>query len=563
MDIMAHFSPDMTRWTGDAPRTLSSIPPDPSVVTDDPLAALGLNSAMGKGAKHKEQVYSVSRVNPLFNFTCVKTSKAAECCIYKPRKNLREKTPEIDYDSDFDNQDHKRSIREKSSSSGYEGSSNGGSSLEGPFNDGLRSVDESGAISDHNPTFVKSIRIAGRGLKPIKIVPSQLPNGSGVLTTIPEGIVDPVPQPIWPEAPDNLGLVPNPYTGDSLVDDALLFCSNFHHNPIEQQNMLDNYIDTSVKDLLLDILASINETLECKTGDPEELLKIINEKIKLKLDVLKSNTEEEMRRLCINMSNNRKLNQVLRALSHGSSSGHSSSSGRARTVSSNEEEIYNIPSGSSSSGFSDSPPGQRRTSTPLIPPQYGRKSSILSHHLYNDHDSSTISKGIRNALIYGTLSRYKMSLTNGKFYSGMSGKLEPDQVLKTVNKDSSFSCARNPMDCLKSFNCDKDEKGEVANRDERPSVWQLYYGKKAEGTKKIGEAKPSDVPVFPGGRPEADFTLDVPRSELLSKRLREDKKWRFRCRLLTSFLGLVFFLLSVMVVSLVLTRGKRMFGSMV
>ncbi|KAF7284521.1 hypothetical protein GWI33_022107 [Rhynchophorus ferrugineus] len=69
--------------------------------------------------------------------------------------------------------------------------------------------------------------------------------------------------------------------------------------------------------------------------------------------------------------------------------------------------------------------------------------------------------------------------------------------------------------------------------------------------------------VEPGGRPEADFTLDVPRSELLSKRLKEDKKWRFRCRLLTSFLGLVFFLLSVMAVSMILTRGKRMFGSMV
>ncbi|RZC42230.1 hypothetical protein BDFB_006287 [Asbolus verrucosus] len=66
----------------------------------------------------------------------------------------------------------------------------------------------------------------------------------------------------------------------------------------------------------------------------------------------------------------------------------------------------------------------------------------------------------------------------------------------------------------------------------------------------------------PGGRPEADFTLDVPRSELLSKRMKQDKKWRCRCRLLTSFLGLIFFLLSVMAVSLMLTRGKRMFGSM-
>lgn len=67
----------------------------------------------------------------------------------------------------------------------------------------------------------------------------------------------------------------------------------------------------------------------------------------------------------------------------------------------------------------------------------------------------------------------------------------------------------------------------------------------------------------PAGRPEADFTLDVPRSELLTRRMRAAKKWRFRCRIVTSFLGLVFFLLSLMAVSLMLTRGKRMFGSMV
>lgn len=67
----------------------------------------------------------------------------------------------------------------------------------------------------------------------------------------------------------------------------------------------------------------------------------------------------------------------------------------------------------------------------------------------------------------------------------------------------------------------------------------------------------------PVGRPEADFTLDVPRSEHLLKRMKNDKKWRCRCRLLTSFFGLIFFLLSVMAVSLILTRGKRMFGSMV
>lgn len=62
----------------------------------------------------------------------------------------------------------------------------------------------------------------------------------------------------------------------------------------------------------LDLLASINQTLEGKTGNPEDMLKVVNEKIKLKLDALKTNTEEEMKKLCINLSNNSKMNSVIR-----------------------------------------------------------------------------------------------------------------------------------------------------------------------------------------------------------------------------------------------------------
>lgn len=66
----------------------------------------------------------------------------------------------------------------------------------------------------------------------------------------------------------------------------------------------------------------------------------------------------------------------------------------------------------------------------------------------------------------------------------------------------------------------------------------------------------------PSSRPESDFTLDLPRAEQLRIKMDKEKKFRHRCRILTTFLSLVFFLLTVMVVSLILTRGKRMFGSM-
>ncbi|KAL9917295.1 uncharacterized protein ACN2A1_003127 [Glossina fuscipes fuscipes] len=103
----------------------------------------------------------------------------------------------------------------------------------------------------------------------------------------------------------------------------------------------------------------------------------------------------------------------------------------------------------------------------------------------------------------------------------------------------------------------------------KPSIWELYYGTnrlqqsllgKRNGTMITNAQNPS---CYPSSRPESDFTLDLPRAEQLRIKMEKEKKFRQRCRLITTFLSLIFFLLTVMVVSLVLTRGKRMFGSMI
>lgn len=51
----------MTRWAADPPRKPPPDPPAHKAVTDDPLAALGLNTSRGKGGRNKAQVYAVSR----------------------------------------------------------------------------------------------------------------------------------------------------------------------------------------------------------------------------------------------------------------------------------------------------------------------------------------------------------------------------------------------------------------------------------------------------------------------------------------------------------------------
>ncbi|XP_058828613.1 uncharacterized protein LOC131688424 [Topomyia yanbarensis] len=105
----------------------------------------------------------------------------------------------------------------------------------------------------------------------------------------------------------------------------------------------------------------------------------------------------------------------------------------------------------------------------------------------------------------------------------------------------------------------------------KPSYWELYYGANREEHNphhtlirkvKIGGKNAISV-SYPSTRPESDFTLDLPRAEQLRVKMKKEKQFRTRCRWFFYFLSVVFFLLSVMVVSLILTRGKRMFGSMI
>lgn len=326
--------------------------------------------------------------------------------------------------------------------------------MDSSFNSHLKSVQQVGAVVEQNPLFVKSIKIATRGIisQNNKVPSPSNSSGGGTLTTITEGKIDlPVPKPIWPLC-DKVLL--DHY--DSLVDDALLLYTSFSNNP-EKLRSMERYIDLSVKDLLLELINNINETLEGKNSTPpEDMLKIVNEKIRLKLDILKRSTEEEMRQLCENISNCTTKKSVLRALSNSSSSGKSftDSSSRVRTSSSETEDIYQVPSRTSSSGFSDSL--KESPNSGVLP--------VFVHE-----DMAEVPNVIRNAMIYGTLCRTKT--TNGT-----------NEILVNKNKRVMAVPKRS---LLKSVH------------DDKPSVWEQYYGVKAleEGEVKYA-TNPTDVPVF-------------------------------------------------------------------
>ncbi|XP_018329378.1 uncharacterized protein LOC108739809 [Agrilus planipennis] len=506
----------MLRWLGPKKAPTHQHQSTDGIATDDPLAVIDFT---GKSRK----IYSVTRSNPLYDDDGNIISS-------------NHSSPNSELGKEYG--------RNKSSSSGYSGSHQGSSSNQELFDsENVKFREDTISILEQNEDYVKSIQIGCGNKRLMQSRASSLTTGTGAnLSAIPEGKIDClIPSPIWPDEHLLKLTQTRENFKDSLVDETLLLYTSFSYIPDDNN---EEQKDISVKELLLELSEYVDKMCDVeitKKHDPEQVLRSIKEKITTSLEALKNCTEEEVRRLCINLSNKARSNSVVRALSNSSSSGNSSQSspewsggcggggGRVRTYSSEIEDIYHLPtSGSSSSGFSD----------------VNNKLNNSRYTLFDDFVCDQ--NDLRNTLIYATLYRTKL-----KLLSGANERIfERNKWNRSSNTSSNQSRNKNLL---------------RAARDTKPSVWEQYYGVKTVpvNVSTTYVPKPADVPLFPGGRPEADFTLDLPRSEFLNKKMKEDKKWRCRCRLLTTFLGFIFFILSVMAVSLILTKGKRMFGSMV
>lgn len=352
---------------------------------------------------------------------------------------------------------------ERSSSSGY-GGSHGDSNhhQEALYSDLIKVRQQSCAILEQNPDYVKAIQVTAKCAK----------NGSSsgsTLTTIPEGKIDlAIPRPIWPYNKHHQHQEKRDNGYDSLVDDTLLLYTSFNFAPDSLDAAMGNERHQfSVKDVLVDLLQGINATIEGKTGlTAEEMLRCVNEKIALSIETLRTSTEEEMKNLCVNLSNCKKVNSVVRAFSNSSSGNSSQSSpessrSRLSDVTSTDEveiEIYHSPSGSSSSGFSDS-----------VVKQYDGSGRLP---VFVHEDLSSVPNGVRNAMIYGTL------YNKNNLKSSGSGS---DKLL--VNKDERIG--------------QEKSKRLLQASDSRPSVWEQYYGIKVVTEGEVTyAAKPTDVPLF-------------------------------------------------------------------
>lgn len=321
-------------------------------------------------------------------------------------------------------------IGEKSSSSGY-GGSQIESNQEGIYVDEIKLTDDAVTILEQHPGFVKAIKVASLKKKQTSYGSN---SSGGTLTTIPEGKIDfSIPRPIWPRR--------NSRKRSEKFDDALLLYASLNSLPSGTPTMEE----LTVREVLVELLRSINAVMEGKEGmTAEDILLKINKEISSSLDALKHGAEEDMRKLSVNLSNNKKISSVVRAFSRSSSSGTSSHG------SIEPEEIYQVPSGSSSSGFSDSV-----------------KFDVSQLPVFVHEDLASVPNGVRNAMIYGTLCR-----NNGK-----------NATEKLLDKEKAEEAPKKSL--LRAV-------------DDKPSVWEQYYGVKIEqhevGTTYV--PKPSDVPLF-------------------------------------------------------------------
>lgn len=322
------------------------------------------------------------------------------------------------------------------SSSGY--GSHGGSSHDPVYNTAdetnLRLKEDAVAILEQNANFVKSILVAVKNRKKgRRSVASLGSSGQGTLSTIPEGKVDfSIPRPVWPNAEELDG---KDSFYDSIVDDALLLYTSMGNAADRKEDAI------SAKDILKEVAKTINAAVEGKIEvSPEQVLKTINERLSCGLELISKKNEDDIKRLSKNLSNSEHLRAVVRAFSNSTSIGSNSNSStgspewsRIRTNSSASEDIYLA----SSSSYMSDKNIYENSSTNQIP--------VFVHE-----DLCSVSNGVRNAMIYGTLCRNSLKDKNGS---------ANERLIEKQNKVSPVKT-----------------KSLLASPDAKPSVWEIYYG---------------------------------------------------------------------------------------
>ncbi|XP_026681492.1 uncharacterized protein LOC108252742 [Diaphorina citri] len=401
---------------------------------------------------------------------------------------------------------------------------------------------ESVTILEQNTSFVKSILVAVRGKKQ-----------SSTLNPIPEDqnirIDYTIPRPVWPRN-EKYKKQPSYKNEERSTDwhsenekSASPQGSNFIIRP---KAGYEEKAD-STKDILKDLAETINLAIDQKDQlSPEDLLKTLSETINKNWDMLSS--DSAVRQLSRNL-NQSEVATISRAFSHTSSfsepylsnrplsdaeAGRLSLLKRLGKLSLYEPPAYekhtresSTSSEETSSGFSEFSPTPTTSST-ADSPSSRRSPENSKVPLFTHENLSTVSNGLRNVVLYG---------------SGLQCRDGQNEYEKLNFRDRKSS---------------SEEKSEDSSQDLSSSNWDDTNVKPSKQYEAQYRTSNSTIP----GYNFPDFTLDTHQAEKLMSKIQATKRQRCWCRMATCLFGLLFLLLSVMAVSMFLTRGQRMFGSL-
>lgn len=297
---------------------------------------------------------------------------------------------------------------------------------------------------------------------------------SGTLTTIPEGIVDfTIPRPIWPKR-NRMTKIRDDH--DTLIDDNSRLFTNQTNDDVDDDVYDEQRHEETVRDVLVDLLHSVNEAIDGKLQlSQEEVLRRVNERINFSLDIIRQNVEDDMRKLSINIVNNKKVNSVVKAFEsndlqlankkcYGDATNDNDANHRSNAIDNVVIDNCYYDNGNvngwnflcSRQNAIDYEQVLSSTCT-----SSGDSVSVgLGQTVFVHDDLSSVKNGLRNAMIYGTL------------------------------------CRNNQV---KIRNETKQKKSSLRAKDDgKPSVWEQYYGLKIL-PEAIGNGyvpKPTDVPLY-------------------------------------------------------------------
>lgn len=379
----------------------------------------------------------------------------------------------------------------------------------------------------------------------------------GGLAVIHEG--EAIPRPIWPSA---FASVPRELyirdDGKAEYDRVYACCGGC--GCTYAYSYCDwNYgrtTSTSAREILLELSRTLNSVIEGETTmTPEEILQNISRTVAQGMGLKKGSIYEYVRQNPAWLNGGKNGSSVLSSKNSSQSTGKDTSSLQSRTkVSSNaststrvnpvNSKLYGSTRRFHNSAWSSMP---RCTCDP--------SQRIIERQSRQDKTNQGSTK--KTPADTEILSQKPLGLCTCKCFKGTEQSRKKQSTTCSVHLGDSGKQTIVGLGGLK-----QNRNGLVSGEPEYTMLESSEGGSSNEGIVVASTKTSWNHQNGRGFIGDLDFTLDVTRAERLGRTIAKAKRNRQWCRALTALFGLVFFVLSVVVVSLSVTRGRKIFGSM-